>query len=140
MWRKKIMQTTQTITNSKSPIWTGRFLSGLAIAFLLLDGVMKLFNPAPVVESMVRLGYPVSMSLGIGIVLLACVALYTIPRTSFLGAVLLTGYLGGAVATHARVGDPMLSHTLFPAYFAALVWVGLFLRDQKLRILIPVQS
>jgi DoxX-like protein len=140
MWRKKIMQITQTITNSKSLIWTGRFLSGLAIAFLLLDGVMKLFNPAPVVESMVRLGYPVSMSLEIGIVLLACVALYTIPRTSFLGAVLLTGYLGGAVATHARVGDPMLSHTLFPTYFAALVWVGLFLRDQKLRILIPVQS
>jgi hypothetical protein len=137
MWRKKIMQ---TITRSKRVVWTGRILSGLAIAFLLLDGLMKLFNPAAVVEAMVRLGYPVSMSLGIGIVLLACVALYAIPRTSFLGAVLLTGYLGGAVATHARVGDPMLSHTLFPTDFAVLIWVGLFLRDQKLRILIPVQS
>jgi DoxX-like family len=140
MWRKKIMLSTQTITNSKRVIWTGRTLSGVAIAFLVLDGLMKLFNPAPVVEAMVRLGYPVSMSLGIGIVLLACVTLYAIPRTSFLGAVLLTGYLGGAVATHARVGGPMLSHTLFPIYVAALIWAGLFLRDQKLRILIPVQS
>jgi hypothetical protein len=140
MWRKKIMQTTQTITNSKKAVWTGRTLSGLAIAFLFMDGVMKLFNPAPVVEAMVRLGYPVSMSLGLGIVLLACVVLYAIPRTSFLGAVLLTGYLGGAVATHARVGDPMFSYTLFPTYFGALIWVGLYLRDQRLRILIPVQS
>ena len=100
-------------TNSKAAVWTGRTLSGLAIAFLLLDGVMKLFTPAPVVEGMTRLGYPVSESVGIGIVLLACVALYAIPRTSFLGAVLLTGYLGGAVATHVRVSDPLVPRAIF---------------------------
>src|SRR5262249_30226068 len=101
-------------TNSKGAVWTGRTLSGLPIAFLLIDGVMKLLPPAPVVEGMTGLGYPVSESVGIGIVLLACVALYVIPRTSFLGAVLLTGYLGGAVATHVRVSDPLFSHVLFP--------------------------
>ena len=130
---------TQT-ENSKTAIWAGRTLSGLAVAFLLLDGVMKLFTPAPVVEGMIRLGYPVSESVGIGIVLLACVALYTIPRTSFLGAVLLTGYLGGAVATHVRVNDSLFSHTLFPIYFGTVIWLGLFLRNQKLRTLVPLYN
>src|SRR5215813_14424738 len=109
-------------TNFKAAVWTGRTLSGLAIAFLLLDGVMKLFTPAPVVEGMIRLGYPVSESIGIGIVLLACVALYAIPRTSFLGAILLTGYLGGAVATHVRLGNPLFTHILFPVYLALFIW------------------
>jgi DoxX-like protein len=130
---------TQT-ENSKVAVWTGRALSSLAVAFLLLDGVMKLFTPAPVVEGMIRLGYPVSESVGIGIVLLACVALYTIPRTSFLGAILLTGYLGGAVATHVRVSDPLFSHVLAPIYFATVIWLGLFLRNQKLRTLVPLYN
>jgi hypothetical protein len=130
---------TQT-ENSKTAVWTGRTLSGLGITFLLLDGVMKLYTPAPVVEGMTRLGYPVSESVGIGIVLLACVALYAIPRTSFLGAILLTGYLGGAVATHVRVSDPLFSHTLFPIYFGTVIWLGLVLRNQKLRALVPLYS
>jgi len=126
--------------NSKVAVWTGRTLSSLAIAFLLLDGVMKLFTPAPVVEAMIRLGYPLSESVGIGMVLLACVALYAIPRTSFLGAILLTGYLGGAVATHVRVSDPLFSHILFPIYFGTVIWLGLFLRHQKLRTLVPMYN
>src|SRR5690242_9360796 len=125
-------------TNSKAAVWTGRSLSGLAIAFLLLDGVMKLFTPAPVAEAMVRLGYPVSESIGIGIVLLACVALYAIPRTSFLGAILLTGYLGGAVATHLRVSDPLFSHTLFGVYLGIALWGGLWFRDARVRNLLPI--
>lgn len=126
--------------NSRAAVWTGRTLSGLAIAMLVLDGVMKLFTPAPVVEGMIRLGYPVSESLGIGIVLLVCVALYAIPRTSFLGAILLTGYLGGAVATHVRVSDPLFSHILFPVYFGTVIWLGLLLRNQKLRTLVPLYN
>ena len=122
-------------TGSRKAIWTGRILGSVAVAFLLLDGGMKLFNPAPVTEAMIRLGYPVKDSLGIGIVLLACVVLYAVPRTSFLGAVLLTGYLGGAVATHLRVGDPLFSHVLFPVYFGVVIWLSLFLRNQRLRSL-----
>jgi hypothetical protein len=124
-----------TIENSqpsKGRAWAGRILSGVPLAFLLMDGVMKLFTPAPVVEGMKRLGYPVSLSPSLGIVLLACVAAYLIPRTSLLGAILLTGYLGGAVATHVRVGDPLFSHVLFPIYFGILLWAGLFLRDGRL--------
>jgi len=89
---------------------------------------------------MIRLGYPLSESVGIGMVLLACVALYAIPRTSFLGAILLTGYLGGAVATHVRVSDPLFSHILFPIYFGTVIWLGLFLRHQKLRTLVPMYN
>jgi DoxX-like family len=126
--------------NSRAAVWTGRTLSGLAIAMLVLDGVMKLFTPAAVVEGMIRLGYPVSQSVGIGIVLLVCVALYAIPRTSFLGAILLTGYLGGAVATHVRVSDPLFSHILFPIYFGTVIWLGLLLRNQKLRTLVPLYN
>jgi hypothetical protein len=130
----------QTVSISKGARWTGRILSGLVIAFLIMDGVMKLMRPAPVVEGMMRLGYPLSTSTGIGVILLVCVLLYTIPRTAILGAVLLTGYLGGAVATHVRVGDPWFSHVLFPIYFGAVLWTGLFLRDQRLRRLFPTDS
>jgi hypothetical protein len=94
----------------------------------------------PVVESFGRLGYPVSVSVGIGLLELVCLVLYVIPRTSVLGAILLTGYLGGAVATHVRVGSPMLTHVLFPIYVAALVWGGLFLREARLRALVPLRS
>ena len=124
-------------TNSKAAVWTGRTLSGLAVAFLLLDGVMKLFTPAPVVEGMTRLGYPVSESVGIGIVLLACVTLYAIPRTSFLGAILLTGYLGGATASTLRAGDPSY---IFPPLLGVLIWGGLYLRDRRVRALMPLRA
>jgi len=114
-------------------------MSALAALFLLMDGIMKLVKPPPVVEATVQLGFPESVIFGLGIVLLLCVILYVIPQTSILGAIMLTGYLGGAVATHVRVGHPLFSHTLFPVYFAALVWGGLFLREARLRALIPLR-
>jgi hypothetical protein len=116
--------------------WTGRILSGLALLFLLWDGVIKLMVLAPVAEAFVRLGYPVSLAAGIGALELACLAVYLIPRTSLLGAVLLTGFLGGAVATHVRVEDPLLTHTVFPIYVGALVWGGLYLRDIRVRAVV----
>ncbi len=118
---------------NRKRLWTGRILSGLVIAFLAFDGVLKLIKPPLVVEGTRQLGYPVESIIGIGIVLLVCLAAYVVPRTAILGAVLLTGYLGGAIATHVRVGDPLLSHTLFPIYVAALIWGGLYLRDNRLR-------
>jgi len=117
-----------------------RIASALAVLFLLFDSVIKLVKIAPVVESFARLGYPDSLSRGIGGVELVCLVVYLIPRTSALGAVLLTGFLGGAIATHVRVGDPLLSHVLFPAYVAALLWGGLWLRDERLRTLVPVRQ
>ena len=125
---------------SKGSLWTGRILGALSTLFLLMDGVMKLIKPAPVVEATVRLGYPESVIQSLGIVLLVCTILYAIPRTSILGAILLTGYLGGAVAANVRVGNPLFSHTLFPVYVALLVWGGLYLRDRRLRGLIPVRD
>ena len=125
---------------SKGRLWTGRILGALSTLFLLMDGVMKLIKPAPVVEATVRLGYPESVIQSLGIVLLVCTILYAIPRTSILGAILLTGYLGGAVAANVRVGNPLFSHTLFPVYVALLVWGGLYLRDRRLRGLIPVRD
>jgi ABC-type transport system involved in cytochrome c biogenesis permease component len=126
----------QPITLSKKRLWTGRVLSGLPIAFLLLDGVMKLVKPRVVVEATTQLGYPESVIFGLGIVLLTSTLLYAIPRTSFLGAILLTGYLGGAVATNLRVGNPLFSHILFPVYLGVMIWGGIFLRDSRLRALI----
>lgn len=119
-------------------IWTGRILSFLSALFLLFDGVMKLIKPVPVVEATSRLGFPQSALTGIGIVLLACTILYLIPRTAVLGAILLTGYLGGAVATQVRAGSSAFE-TAFPAIFGILVWGGLFLQDGRLRALIPVR-
>jgi DoxX-like family len=115
-------------------------MSALPVLFLLMDGVMKLVKPEPVLRATVQLGYPESVIFGLGIVLLVCVVLYVIPRTAVLGAILLTGYLGGAVATHVRVGDPLFSHILFPVYVAILVWGGLYLREERLRALIPLRS
>ncbi len=129
----------QTVPVSKKMLWTGRITSALPALFLLFDAVAKLVKPAPVVEATVRLGYPESVILGLGIVLLASTVLYLIPRTAVLGAILLTGYLGGAVATHVRVGAGLFS-VLFPVFFGVLVWGGLFLRDDRLRALIPLRS
>jgi hypothetical protein len=104
-----------------------------------MDGVMKLVKPAVVVNATAQLGYPETVILPIGIALLACTVLYVIPRTSVLGAILLTGYLGGAVATQVRVGNPLFSHILFPGYVAMLLWGGLWLRDPRLREFIPLR-
>ena len=108
--------------------------------FLLVDGAMKLVRPAPVVPATVELGYSESVIVPLGVVLLASTLLYLVPRTAVLGAILLTGYLGGAVATHLRVGNPMLTHTLFPVFFGALLWGGLYLRDARLRALLPLRT
>lgn len=124
---------------SKGRLCTARIMSGLPALFLLVDAVGKLVKPAPVVEGTLQLGYPESVILGLGIVLLACTVLYVIPRTAILGAILLTGYLGGAVATHVRVGSPLFTHILFPVYVAVLIWGGLYLRDERLRALIPLR-
>jgi hypothetical protein len=117
-------------------LWAGRIVSALVVVFLLVDGVMKVMKARVAVEGSMQLGYPESVVAGIGVVLLVCVLLYLIPRTSILGAVLLTGYLGGAIATHVRVGSPLFSHVLFPVYVAVMIWGGLYLRDSRLRGLI----
>jgi DoxX-like family len=124
---------------SKGKLWAGYILTALPALFLLMDGVMKLVKPAPVVETTVQLGYPESVILGLGIVLLACTVLYLIPRTAVLGAILLTGYLGGAVATHARVGAGLFP-MLFPVLLGVLLWGGLYLRDDRVRALVPLRS
>ena len=131
---------TQMAPVSKGRLWAGRIMSALPVLFLLMDGVMKLVKPEFVVKATVQLGYPESVIFGLGIVVLVCVILYIVPRTAVLGAILLTGYLGGAVATHVRVGDPLFSHSLFPVYFAVLLWGGLYLREERLRALIPFRS
>jgi hypothetical protein len=109
------------------------------VLFLLFDSSIKLIQLAPAVEGTIRLGYPVSLIRTIGLILLVCTVLYTIPRTSILGAILLTGYLGGAVASQLRIGEPLFSNVLFPVYFGVLLWVGLFLRDETLRALVPLR-
>ena len=131
---------TQTAPVSKKKLWAGGIISALAILFLLFDSIIKLIAIDPVVESFAQLGYPLSLALGIGLVELVCLVAYVIPRSSVLGAILLTGYLGGAVATHVRVGSPFLTHTFFPIYVGVLIWGGLFLREDRLRALIPLRA
>jgi DoxX-like protein len=121
---------------SKKGLWAGRIMSGLVVLFLLFDTLIKVLKLAPAVDGTTALGYPATVVRGIGIIELVCLVLYVIPRTSVLGAILLTGYLGGAIATHVRVGSPFLTHTLFPIYVALLIWGGLFLRDDRLQRLI----
>lgn len=116
-------------------IWAGRILSASTALFMPFDGVMKIVKPVPVLEANVRLAYPVSSLTGIGTVLIACTVIYIIRRTSIWGAILLTGYLGGAVASNVRAGSGWFE-TVFPAVFATLVWGGLWLRDRRLRSLL----
>ena len=123
---------------SKTKMWVGRVASGLVVAFLVMDATMKLMRVQMVLDTMRQLGYP-DVAVPLGIVLLGSTLLYAVPRTSVLGAILLTGYLGGAVNTHLRVGDPLFSHVLFPVYMGVLLWGGLYLRDSRIRELIPVQ-
>ena len=126
--------------DSKTRRWAGYVISAVPVLFLLIDGVMKIFKPAVVVDATVQLGYPESTILPIGITLLVCTAIYLIPQTSVLGAILLTGYLGGAVATNLRVENPVLTHILFPVYVGIFLWLGLYLRDARLRRLVPLRS
>ena len=131
---------TETAPVSKRRLRAGEIVSGIAVLFLLFDSIIKVMVIAPVAESFSQLGYPVSVSRGIGLLQLVCLAVYVVPRTSILGAILLTGYLGGAVATHVRVGSPLFTHVLFPIYVAVLLWGGLLLRDDRVRALIAPRS
>ncbi|HKR28583.1 MAG TPA: DoxX family protein [Acidobacteriaceae bacterium] len=125
---------------SRSRLWTGRIVAGIIAAFMLLDAAMKFVNPAPVREAFVRTGWPVHLSPVLGAILLASTILWLVPRTSILGAILLTGYLGGAVAANLRLEEPVFSHTLFPVYFGVLLWGSLWLRDPRITALIPLRK
>jgi hypothetical protein len=123
-------------STSKRTLWIGRILSGLAVLFLLFDGIMKFFMdklPPEALEAGAALQWPIEKMPLVGTILLICTLLYVIPRTSVLGAILLTGYLGGAIASHVRVSNPLFTHTLFPIYIAVLIWLGLYLRDSRAR-------
>jgi len=124
---------------SKSALWSGRVVSGLVIVFLLFDGAIKLVPWPVVTETMDRMGYGSSETLArsLGLITLVCTVLYAVPPTSILGAILLTGYLGGAIASHVRIGSPLFSHVLFGLYLGLMVWGGLWLRDRHLRALLP---
>jgi uncharacterized membrane protein YphA (DoxX/SURF4 family) len=124
-------------TASAARRWTGRILSGVPVLFLVFDTVIKLLNIVPVQESMHQLGYPLHSVTAIAVLELVCLTLYLIPRTAVLGAVLLTGFLGGAIASHFRIESPLFTHTLFSTYVAALLWGGLYLREERLWALLP---
>jgi hypothetical protein len=128
-----------TTTRQKRP-WAGYIISGIPALFLFLDAIGKFFKPEAVVKGTVELGYPESVILPLGFVLFVSTLLYVIPRTSVLGAILLTGYLGGAVATHVRIGNPVFTHILVPVYVGILLWLGLYLRDPRIRQLVPLRN
>lgn len=130
--------TTSSSGISGRQVWAGRVLTGLAVVFLLFDITIKILQSPEAIKGTTELGWPASVILPLGIVQLVCLVLYLIPRTAFFGAILWTGYLGGAIATHVRVGNPLFSHVLFPVYVAALLWGGLWLRDRRLRKLLPI--
>jgi hypothetical protein len=122
---------------SRRALWAGRILSGLGAAFLAFDASLKVLMVAPAVQGSAELGWSPELVHRLGLLQVACLVVYLFPRTAVLGAILWTGYLGGAIATHARIGNPVFSHTLFPVYVAALLWLGLWLRDMRLRALVP---
>ena len=131
---------TTTTTTSRKALWTGRIMTGLVAAFLAFDGIIKLVKIQPVIEGAQQLGYPPSTIVTMGLCLLGSLIVYLVPRTALIGAVLLTGYLGGAIATQVRVENPLFSHTLFPIYVAALIWGGLYLRDRRVRALLAPRA
>ena len=127
----------QTAPVSKKLLWAGRIVSALPVLMLLFSGTMKVMKPAPIVQGFARYGYPEGLILLIGFLEIACTILYAIPRTTFLGAILMTAYLGGATASNVRIGDPSFVVTVI---LGILVWLGLYLRDQRLRPLVPLRS
>ena len=128
---------THTVPASNGMLWTGRILSGLVVLFLLFDGAIKFIPLDVVITTSQELGIPAHLARTLGVLTLAGTLLYAWPRTAVLGAVLLTGYLGGAIYVHVRAGSPMFSHTLFGIYLGLLIWGGLWLRDERLRSLFP---
>jgi DoxX-like family len=139
MEEKLVQSATQPAPVSKKKPWAGIIISALSALFLLFDGVMKLVKPPFVVEGTIQYGYSESVIVPLGVVLVACTVIYLIPRTAVLGAILLTGYLGGAVNTHVRAGEGWFP-ILFPVIFGALIWGGLYLRDERLRDLLPLRK
>lgn len=133
------MTISQTAPVSPSALWTGRALSGVIVLFMIFDGVIKLPPLDIVTQTMVQLGWPADPNVArmLGVIGLISTALYAWPRTSVLGAILLTAYMGGAIATKVRLDSPLFSHTLFGVYLGVILWAGLFLRDPKVRALIP---
>ena len=119
---------------------TGYALTAFVALFLTFDTVLKVLQLAPAMQGTTELGYPADSVLVIGVIELVCLVLYLVPRTSVLGALMLTGYLGGAIATHVRIGSPLLTHKLFPIYVALMVWGGLYLRENRLRELLPFRN
>ena len=125
---------------SRRALWGGRAMSGFAVLFLLFDASVKVLQLPIAVEATTQLGYSTNVLFWLGLLELACLAVYLVPRTAVLGAVLWTGYLGGAVATHVRVGNPLLSQAFFPVYVALFLWGGLWLRDERLRAVLPLRA
>ena len=134
-----MVTTVNPASNSKAMVWMGNVLSGLAILFLLFDTVIKVVQAAPAVESTVQLGYPAEYVVLLGLIELVCLALYAFPRTAVLGAILLTGWFGGAMATHVRADSPVFS-VIFPILLGLIIWGGLFLRDARLRDVLPFRK
>lgn len=120
----------------KTSLWTGRVLSGLAVAFLVVDAGFKFLLTPEAAAATADLGWSADKAPLLGMIELVCLAVYLVPRTALIGALLWTGYLGGAIATHVRVDNPLFSHTLFPVYVALLLWGGLALRDRRVRAMI----
>jgi hypothetical protein len=140
---QSIIQNQHVIHNtdvSKGRLWTGRIMSGFIVLFMLFDSIIHFIKIEPVVQSFAQLGFPIGLSSTIAIIQFICIVLYVIPRTSVLGAVLFTGYLGGAVVTLMRAGEPLFSHVLFPVYFGIILWGGLFLRNNELRRIFPFRK
>ena len=127
------------MTTTPKTIWIGRTLSALAILFLSFDTIVKVLRLPVAIEGTTQLGYPESTVFVIGIIQLVCLVLYVIPQTSVFGAILFTGYLGGAIATHLRIGSPLFTHILFPIYVAVLIWGGLYAREPRLRDMVPIR-
>jgi hypothetical protein len=135
-----MQSTSQAAPVSRTSLWVGRILSWIVLLFLIFDGVTKVLKASPSVKGTMELGYSEALVPVIGMILLVCVLFYAIPQTQVLGAILITGYLGGAVASQVRAGKPLFSNELFPIYFAGLVWLAIFLQDGRLRELVPFRS
>jgi hypothetical protein len=126
------------MTTSAPVLWAGRVMSGLLVAFMLMDSIIKLILIQPVIDTMTQMGLPVAMARPIGAIELIVTLLYIVPRTSVLACVLLTAVFGGAIASHWRLGDPLFSHTLFGVYLGLLAWGGVWLRDPRVRAVMPL--
>jgi hypothetical protein len=132
--------TNQSGSISRKSQWAGRIITGLVVTFLLFDAMIHLLKPAPVVEGFAKLGYPLRFAVPLGITEFACILLYVVPRTSIIGAILLTGYLGGAIAIQLPTGNSLFGEVLFPVYVGVFLWGGIYLRDDRLRSMIPIRS